>query len=83
MNEEKINIAVNILNNQIAKLTKELAFSQEFDNELQAKIDVLEKIKMLLSSSNCQKLHHAFPTNNKTPLVRHLLPIQMYYSISD
>ena len=26
MNEEKINIAVNILNNQIAKLTKELAF---------------------------------------------------------
>ena len=45
MNEEKINIAVNILNNQIAKLTKELAFSQEFDNELQAKIDVLEKIK--------------------------------------
>ena len=32
MNEEKINIAVNILNNQIAKLTKELAFSQEFDN---------------------------------------------------
>ena len=25
MNEEKINIAVNILNNQIAKLTKELA----------------------------------------------------------
>ena len=39
MNEEKINIAVNILNNQIAKLAKELAFSQEFDNELQAKID--------------------------------------------
>ena len=49
MNEEKINIAVNILNNQIAKLTKELAFSQEFDNELQAKIDVLEKIKMQIN----------------------------------
>ena len=49
MNEEKINIAVNILNNQIAKLTKELAFSQEFDNELQVKIDVLEKIKMQIN----------------------------------
>ena len=49
MNEEKINIAVDILNNQIAKLTKELAFSQEFDNELQVKIDVLEKIKMQIN----------------------------------
>ena len=46
MNEEKINIAVNILNNQLAK---ELAFSQEFDNELQVKIDVLEKIKMQIN----------------------------------
>ena len=49
MNEEKINIAVNILNNQIAQLTTELGLRQEVENELQVKIDVLEKIKMQIN----------------------------------
>lgn len=45
MNEEKINIALDILNQRIAKLMKKYAYSKDKDIDLQNEIRILEEVK--------------------------------------
>lgn len=51
MEDEKINIAINYLNDGIAKLTKEFAYNHN-DENLKSKIEVLEKMKEQVYSGN-------------------------------
>lgn len=45
MNDEKINLALEIIENNLAKLIKELAYNNSNAPKLQEKIETLEKIK--------------------------------------
>lgn len=52
MDEEKINIALDIVNEQIAELMKKYAYNKNEDADLQNKIKVLEEVKDKIYSGN-------------------------------
>lgn len=52
MDEEKINMALEIVNQRIAELMKKYAYNKNEDADLQDKIRVLEEVKDKVYSGN-------------------------------
>lgn len=65
MDEEKINMALEIVNQRIAELMKEYAYSKNENTELKEKMKVLEEIKNVIYVGNVAFAEKVLEENKK------------------